>query len=330
MLAAGIVLLFIAALILAGLVYQWAGRRRDAARYPAPGRLIDIGGGRVLHLHVSGAGSPVVVLEAGIGATSLSWAHVHPEIARFTTVCSYDRAGLGWSGPAKTPRTPTVIATELRELLTRAQLQPPFLLVGHSFGGLVVQRFAVLYRAETCGLVLVDPLAAAEWHPVTDLHRRMLARGIGLSRRGGTLARAGIVRACVSLVVSGRRIAPRLAGRVASGSGGSGFMDRMAREIGKLPPDVWPVVASHWSRPECFEGMVRHLEALPESAAEMANMAPLDVPAVVITGARNGAGVDPAPALPGAKRVIAHESGHWVQFDEPRLVVDAVRELARR
>lgn len=277
-----------------------------------------------LHLHVTGSGAPVVVLEAGIAATSLSWALVQPLLAERTTVVSYDRAGLGWSGPARTARTPSEIAVELRTALRAAGLEGPYVLAGHSFGGLVVQRFATLYRADVLGLVLVDALAAAEWCPVSTEQRRRLERGVRLSRRGAWLARLGIVGASLRLLLAGNRLVPALAARLTSGGGGSGITGRLAAEVGKLPRELWPVIAWQWSRPQSFEGMARHLEALPCSGAEMAGCE-LDpaLPVIAILAEH----ASPA-AVPASWRVIrATGSGHWIQLDRPELVVRAVSEM---
>jgi pimeloyl-ACP methyl ester carboxylesterase len=319
--------LCLVAVLGAGWLYSVIGERRDRARYPPPGRLVEIGGGQRLHIHAVGEGSPVVVLEAGIAATSLSWALVQPEVAKLTAVCSYDRAGLGWSDATNSPRTPSSLARELHALLEGARLPGPYVLVGHSFGGLVVQRFGALYPADVSGLVLVDPLAASEWHPFGDEHRRRWSHGVRLSRRGALLARFGVVRACLAMVLAGGRFAPRFAGRLASGRGGSGFLDRIGGQVGKLPRAVWPLVAAHWCRPASFEGMARHLEALPESASEMSGLPPLNLPAIVITGGRNASAADPAPALSHARRIRAEGSGHWVQLDEPQVVIEAIREM---
>lgn len=315
-------------LVLIGVVYQQAGMRRDAELFPPTGRLVDIGNGRKLHIHVTGEGAPTVVLEAGIGASSLSWQLVQPEIARFTTVCSYDRAGLGFSDQACTPRTPSAIARELRALLACSRLPAPYLLVGHSFGGLVAQQFAALFPKEVCGVVLADPLSPGEWLNPHGRRRRMLWGGAHLSRRGAMLARVGVVRACLNAVMRGGKTAPKIAGLLASGRAGSGLMSRLAGEIRKLPKESWPVVAAHWSNPKCFEGMARHIERLPETSSEMSAVRPLDVPAKVIVAEHVArAGLDPAPALPQAIRVVALGSGHWVQLDSPELVIGAVREL---
>src|SRR5579859_6658823 len=119
------------------------------SRYPPPGRMLDVGGRR-LHVYETGQGSPTVLLEAGIAATSLSWRPVQDAIARFARVASYDRAGLGWSDAAST-LTLNQQVDDLHALL--AELPPPYILVGHSFGGLIIRAYASRYPSETAGLV---------------------------------------------------------------------------------------------------------------------------------------------------------------------------------
>src|SRR5438045_7029728 len=157
------------------------------SRYPPPGRMIDIGGRR-LHVYEAGQGSPTVLLEAGIAATSLSWRPVQNEVARFTRIASYDRAGLGWSDSASKPLTLSGLVNDLQALLKVAQLPPPYVLVGHSFGGLIVRAFAGRNPNEVAGLVLVDAVRPEEWHPLSSEQRRMLERAARLSRRGAMLA----------------------------------------------------------------------------------------------------------------------------------------------
>ena len=120
-----------------------------------PGRLINIGNYR-LHIFCMGKGDPVVVLDAGLGGFSLEWINVQRELADKVTICAYDRAGYGWSDPGPSPRVTDRIVEELHALLTNAGLKPPYVLVGHSFGGYNVQYFAKLYPELTAGLVLVD------------------------------------------------------------------------------------------------------------------------------------------------------------------------------
>lgn len=124
-------------------------------RFPPPGRLVAAGTAD-LHLHCVGQGRPAVVLEAGLMDFSIFWERVQPAVAHFTRVCAYDRAGLGWSGPGGPVRRVDQIAGELQALLAAAGVEPPLVLVGHSFGGLVVRRYATRWPDGVAGLVLVD------------------------------------------------------------------------------------------------------------------------------------------------------------------------------
>jgi len=126
-----------------------------AKQYPAPGQLVDVGGYK-LHINCTGQGSPTVILEAGMGNYSLFWAYVQPEVAKYTRVCSYDRAGYGWSEPSPRPRTAIVEVEELHTLLVNANIQGPYVLVGHSLGGMLVRVYANNYPDEVVGMILVD------------------------------------------------------------------------------------------------------------------------------------------------------------------------------
>ncbi len=142
-------------LAVAGLVYQWAATRIDERRYPMPGVLVEVDGHR-MHLDCRGAGSPTVVMDAGLGDSSVTWALVQPEVATFTRACSYDRPGYGWSDGANVPRDSQAVARQLHALLAGAGIPGPYLLVGHSFGGLNQLVFHSLYPSEVAGMVLVD------------------------------------------------------------------------------------------------------------------------------------------------------------------------------
>src|SRR3989442_1694958 len=149
----------VAALMAAGLVGVVHGQ--DATVAPpsaAPGRLVDVGGWR-LHLNCSGRANPsqpTVILEAGIGDFSAEWMLVQPGVAAFTRVCSYDRAGDGWSDVGPHPRTMRQIVFELQTLLERAGERPPYVLVGHSYGGWLVRLYQVTYPSQVAGIVLVE------------------------------------------------------------------------------------------------------------------------------------------------------------------------------
>ena len=140
--------------------YETVREAMDTNAYPMPGQLIDVGGHR-LHLNCIGSGSPTVVLEPGAGEMSSNLGWITPAVARHTRVCAYDRAGRGWSQPADTPQDATQIATDLHTLLQRAHVPGPYVLAGHSFGGLYVLTFAARYPDEVAGMVLVDSTAPA-------------------------------------------------------------------------------------------------------------------------------------------------------------------------
>ena len=161
----GRVQLYLVFLVLAlsavGGAYQTVGEATDSTAMPATGRLIDVGGHK-LYLNCVGSGSPTVVLEPGAGATSSQLGWIAPAVAGSTRVCAYDRAGRGWSETADSPQDGAQIATDLHTLLHRGGVTGPYVLAGHSFGGLYVRIFAAHYPDEVAGLVLVDSTASKE------------------------------------------------------------------------------------------------------------------------------------------------------------------------
>jgi pimeloyl-ACP methyl ester carboxylesterase len=324
--------IFVVALALlaaGGLLFQAIELKHDERRYPAPGRLIDVGGHK-LHLYEVGAGSPTVVLESGISASSLNWRRVQIELAKFAHVCSYDRAGLGWSDLCDGACTPALLATQLHSLLRSGGVEGPYILVGHSFGALIVQAFASLYEDDTAGLVLVDPLDPAEWTPITDEQRRIIRRGIRLSRRGALAARLGVVRLCLNLLLAGNRWMPQIAAKLWSGDAAQ-VTNRIAGQVQKMPEETWPLVAAHWKNHKSFEAMARHFQALAESAQELSEVRPMSVPITMLVGTQNQHPADPREYArrlsPTTKLIFAHKSGHWIQLDEPELVVHSIAEV---
>jgi pimeloyl-ACP methyl ester carboxylesterase len=315
--------------LLAGLLYQSVGSRRGATRHPRPGELIDADGQR-LHVWCTGEGTPVVLFEAGIAASSLSWTHVQPEVARFTRACAYDRAGLGWSDPAVSPRTVERMIVELRAVAAHAAPSQPVVLVGHSFGVFLALVYATRYPTDVSALVLLDP--PTEWQQLTGTRARLLWGGIQLSRVGEWLARLGLVRASLALLTGGAPGAARTFLRL-FGPAAARTVEHLVGEVRKLPPEVHPVVQTLWSDPKCFRGMAQHLAALGEAGAAAAGVSRLpDLPLVVLSGrdqpphilAAHGA----LARLSGRGRhVIATGSGHWMHLDEPELVVESVREV---
>ena len=150
-----------------GCVYQAIATVRDQHYHLPPGRFVDIGDCR-LHVQTQGCGGPSVILEAGLGGMSSAWGWIQPETAKFSRVVSYDRAGLGWSGPDAAPKSAALAARRLLSALLNSNVHPPYVLVGHSMGGLFIRVFADLYPDEVAGMVLLDSV-----HP--DQHLRSAA-----------------------------------------------------------------------------------------------------------------------------------------------------------
>jgi pimeloyl-ACP methyl ester carboxylesterase len=327
-----IALWVITALFCAGLLFEQVGQFIDARRYPAPGRRVAVPGGATLHIYRRGeALGPTVVFEAGISGSSLSWWTAQPLVAEFANAVVYDRAGLGFSAGKLTPRTVANMVAELAAALDTAQVPKPYLLVGHSFGGLLMQAFAHTHADRTSAVVLVDPVAHEEWANADTRQIQRLRLGAKLSRRGAWLARFGVVRAAlVMLLLGGRRIAKGVA--TATAGQGNRAIDRLINEVRKLPPDVQPIVASHWSKARSFTALAAYLECLPESArTAMALRVPREIPLVILSAASATAGElreREAWVAANAKgrHIQVDESGHWLQLDKPELVASVIRE----
>jgi len=319
-------------LALAGVVYQTIGAARDRRTFAAPGKLGRVGRHR-LHYRCEGSGAPAVILEAGIAASSVSWSLVQPEIAGFTRVCSYDRAGLAWSEYTAIPRKMAVLVSELRSLLQQAAIPPPYILVGHSFGGVIIRAFARAHAQEVAGLVFVDTLHPEEWCEPSSQQKRLLRGGVFLSRIGAVLARLGVVRLSLSLLSGGAPGVPRRFSRI-FGPTAAALLEHIVGEVQKLPPEVHPSVQAHWSSPRAFRGMRQHLSALPACCAEVAGGKDAfgDTPvAVLSSGKRDPRWLDADAALARTSsrgsHLISSRSGHWVHLDDPELVVSAIRDV---
>ncbi len=318
--------LLAALLLLAGLLYECVGARLDRRRLLKPGRLVEIGEGRELYMVEMGprGRGPTVVFESGFAATSLNWLHLQTALAERVHTVAYDRCGLGWSSACTSERTPAHVARELRALLRAAGIEAPWVLVGHSFGGLAMQRFALEYPEETAALVLIDPMRPVEWPPFNAAADGRVRRAQRLTRLGGALAQVGMTRLaarshfCRSAKLSGFLI--RLAGQH-----GKFLASRLDTEIGKMPAEVLPSIAAHWSAPRFYRGLMAHLRAVEATALEMYRVEPIsEVPVTVLTPASAAAPSNMEQYGRRGRHVVAEHSLHWIHLDEPELVVQTI------
>jgi pimeloyl-ACP methyl ester carboxylesterase len=304
----GVVLALIAGLALAGAGYEAIAARGDAQTYPPPGRMVDVGG-YSLHIQCAGTGSPTVVLDAGLGGTSLDWNLVQTTIGQTTRVCAYDRAGLGWSDPGPAPRTPAQIAGELHTLLGNAGIAGPYVLVGHSLGGKNVRLFTLQHPDEVVGMVLVDarseyvdehtsPAEAAAFQQAMAAQENMygLTRALGLMRlvgasQWGPPAIPAETRQAMALFASGQR----------------GRDTTIAEALQRAADDS-------------------KLQAAPALGER---------PLIVLAAGQN---MEQTPYWPEAQRrqaalstngrlIVVTGSGHYIQLEHPTLVIDAVQQV---
>jgi pimeloyl-ACP methyl ester carboxylesterase len=321
----------LAALIALAGLFQFIGSRRDARRYPPPGRMIGIHGGRRLHARVEGSGSPPVVFEAGISASSINWTCIQSAVARFTSTCAYDRAGLAWSDPPRGGFDVDRMLADLGTLLDKLYPGRACVLVGHSYGGLLIRLFAERYPERVAGIVLVDAVLATSWAQPNAFRARTKRKGQRLARYGAWAARLGIVRLVTSPVLVRSVVLPRFGGeKAAKGS----MIRQLQKELSKFPPETLPAIRAHWSRAHTFEAMSAHIGALDASFSSLREL-PLGCPVSVIS-----AGNTPPEGLaehraiaalsPQGEHVMAHASGHWIQFDEPELVIEAILRVVKR
>jgi pimeloyl-ACP methyl ester carboxylesterase len=282
---------------LSGATYQWIATRRDLAATPPPGRLVDIGGLR-LHLWCTGNGSPVVILDAGLGGASTGWGFVQPEVARFTRVCSYDRAGMGYSDPGPSPRTARRIASELAELLPRSGISGPVVLVGESIAGFNVRVFASDHAERAAGLVLVDASHEDDPHEVP-----------GIARFVPLLSTIGVFRLL-----------------------GVSFGQR----VESLAPSVQRYAQATRFRAAGYQAAADEIMHLGETLAEVRiTRRKLTIPVLVVTGARGAdenwrrLQQDEASLSERGCLITAQHSGHVVPIDQPKVVVDAIRTVVQ-
>jgi pimeloyl-ACP methyl ester carboxylesterase len=286
-------------LMLVGYIYEPIAEAADAKSYPPPGQLVDVGGYR-LHINCTGTGSPTVVIVAGLGDWSTLWGgYVQPEVAKSTRVCTYDRAGLGWSEAGRLPHDAAQFASELHTLLQNANVPGPYVMVGHSLGGFVVRIFAHDYASEVVGVVLIDSM-----NPKQVMQSQSHSQAQQLSFQA-LLARFGIARLLVKL--------PGLFPSV---------------------PDNEEAYYPLYIRPQSLQATANEFQGLPASAAQAAAVKSFgDLSLIVLTAKLNN-----IPNWPewqtellqlssNSQQLFAKNSGHNVQADEPDAAVAAIVKM---
>lgn len=314
----------LAIVVVSGASFEAVMRHRAARDYPAPGRLVDIGGRR-LQIDCRGSGSPTVVLESGLdNLGSLSWAAVHDSLARTTRVCAYSRAGMLWSDPAPAPFDARQVARDLHAALTVSGETAPWVMVGHSLGGPYVMLFTSLYGAEVAGLVLVDGSHPAQLARFREATGKSMQPATGVMAIGSALSWTGIVRLA---------------------SGGTA-------------PSTWPAVADVVPRaylPTSVEALRREADAIAGTLDAAGRVSRLGArPLVVLTATAKASpamlaaeGItqaqgdrmhaawetlqaDEATWSIGGRQERVPNASHYIQFDRPDVVIGAVRDVVAR
>lgn len=300
---------FITGSLFTGAIYQFAATGMDERNYQPPGKLIDVGGYR-LHLNCTGEGPSTIVMDAGLGGGVLDWSAVQPEVSKFARVCTYDRAGMGWSEKGISPRTSQQIATELHTLLGNAGIQGPFILVGHSIAGVNMQTYASRYPDEIAGMVLLD-----------SSHENQLSRPefripffIPLLTK--VLSPFGFGRLIKFASAPNPNLSPEINTERNAIYSHTGNMYTIADEMSAIPDsldqlraspmkfgDKSLIVISRGKKEDSSEDTARTEDAWRDFQTDLVS--------------RSTKG----------KQIIAEKSGHYINFDQPELVIDAIRQV---
>lgn len=302
----------------------------DDPVYAHPQRLVDVGAGRKMNLYCLGNGPVTVVFDSGLSDPNTYWAFVQPDVAKSTRACSYDRAGMGFSQASPRPNTSANIVDDLHALLRAAAIPPPYVLVGHSFGGMNVRMFADTYQGEVAGMVLVDP-----GHE-DQLARYAAAEGAPDARMPARLARH---RECVAALPRGLQPGTELFSRCVEPLQPF-FGDRINTALRAMQ------VSASYQRAQLSE--VENLASgVSTDQARASRRSYGDMPLIVLSRTQDPATLPPRQATPRLKTLWAlhgelaslssegvHRgvsgTGHYIQVDRPAAVTTAIRDVLRR
>lgn len=282
-------------LLLAGAVYESLSEARDTKAYPPPGQMVDVGGYR-LHINCTGNGSPTIVIDSGLGEWSTMWSLVQPEVAKTTRVCTYDRAGMGWSEPGPLPRDASQFAKELEALLHNANIPGPYVLAAHSLGGLPVLAYYHDYPSEVAGIVLIESMFPGQTTYFSPPFAFSLLP---------VLARFGIVR-----------LLARPLGLVTVIPGNEGA--QYALSVG----------------PKFVQAYLDEARGIPNSLEQAGALTTLgDLPLIVVSGALNqnpgwqDGQVELSQLSSNSQHLIAEHSDHNVELNQPDAAVAAIVKM---
>lgn len=308
----GRLILILIALALLGATYQAIATWRDTRAFPPPGQLVDVGGYK-LHLYCLGTGSPTVVTENGLGGSAPDWSLVQPAVSQTTRICSYDRAGSGWSETGPAPRTSRQISTELHTLLTKAGLAGPYVLVGHSAGGMHAQVYASAYPADVVGLVLVDPTPAQAIMRFSPEQQRAVLPNLDQLPLLQAMEFLGVMRL---LPLPGAEVLTALPAatqaQVRAHRLQSGAMAALAAEMVSLVTSIQETTAATPLPPERPLLIVWH--GIPAEPVELEPLALANMEALLHRSANS-------------KFVVADQSSHLIPFERPAVVIDAINQV---
>lgn len=308
-----------------GAIYQALATSRDRRKFLPSGKVVQIHG-KNWHYQMMGEGLPTVIVDSGSGGTHLDWQLVQPEVAKFTRILTYDRPGYGWSDASSEPRTAEQVVKELRQLLKEVEINPPYVLVGMSLSGLFTRLFAYHYPEEVAGMVLVDvahermyedtPVEWVEWNKRLE---RLLTYVVPI------MGHTGLLRLLVAL-------------------------DSLPMVTGlfqKFPDSIRSLAQALYSQTQFGKTFAQESAAVSVSMHQVeqvrqTKMFP-DIPLIVLSAGKPDFDLtqeilqklqalhsDLAQESPQGVHIVAPESGHIIQLEQPELVIDAIRQVVEK